>query len=442
MPTSPPWRPERGVTDASAGRAGAGEDDRTRYDAGHVKVSVVIPVYNTVAYLSECLDSVLAQDLPPEDFEVVAVDDGSTDGSGSVLDGYGDRHPTVRVIHQENSGWPGRPRNVGLSASRASHVFFADSDDRLAPEALRRMHDFAVAHGSDVVVPKKVPLVGPSPPDYVWRRTQVDADLTRAMLTLGPWKLFRKDFLDERGLRFPEGKVRLEDGIFVTEAYLTARRVSLLADYDYYFKRAQPDRGNISSSPVDPDGYTSSISRMIDTIRRHCTDPSLADALVATLYRRKALKWFGPDRFARYGRDRQEAWVRAVADLADAHVPTRLDDQLPLLHRTRSVLVRHREVRALVGLAVAQQAGRPLKTVLVDTWLEVHVPGLRGSPSCVVAPGLRLVPAAEDTAASGGPRAALRSLARRYARPLAQRSAVGRRGWAWARDRLATSRRG
>jgi len=405
------------------------------------KVSVVVPVHNTEPYLRDCLDSLLAQDLPATDFEVVAVDDGSTDASGTVLDRYAEQHPNVRVLHQENSGWPGQPRNVGLTASRGTYVFFADSDDVLAPQALRRMYEFAHKHDSDVVVPKMVPLTGASGPDYVWRRTQVDADLRRAILTLGPWKLFRREFLDERGLRFPEGKVRLEDGIFVTEAYLTARRVSLLADYDYYLKRTQPDRGNISISPVDPDGYTSSIAKMIGIVQKHCADADLADALVVTLYRRKALKWFGPDRYPRYSRWRQEAWIRAVADLAEQHVPARLDDLLPLLHRTRSVLVRHRERQALVGLGTAQQAGHPLPMALVDTWMELQVPGLSAHRSIVVAPGLRLVAAPEPPPPEQEPPGLVVSFARRFIRPIAQRSALGRRCWSWARDRYGPNRR-
>ena len=148
-----------------------GPPPRAPGDAGaHVAVSVVLPVYNTRRYLAECLDSILAQDLSPEELEVVAVDDGSTDGSGEVLDAYAERHPNLRVIHQENSGWPGRPRNVGRAASRGRYVFFADSDDQLAPSALRALYDFAVAHGSDVVVPKVVPLDGPARPSTEWRR--------------------------------------------------------------------------------------------------------------------------------------------------------------------------------------------------------------------------------------------------------------------------------
>jgi hypothetical protein len=296
------------------------------------------------------------------------------------------------------------------------------------------MHEFAVSHDTDVLVPKMTSMAGPRGPEYVWKQTQVDADLTRAFLTLGPWKLFRRAFLAEQGIRFPEGKVRLEDGILVAEAYLTARRVSLLADDDYYVKRAQPDRGNISSTPVDPGEYTGSVARIMEIVRKHCADAALADSLVATLYRRKALKWFGPDRFTSYSRERQEAWLRAVAGLAEKHVPARLDEQLALLPRVRSVLVRRGELDALAGLAAAQQAGRPLPTALVENWLELHVPGLAAAQGVVVAPGVRLVPGKEPRVAQGQWRVRAASFGRRHVWPVARRSAVGRRAWSWARE--------
>ncbi len=424
-----------------------------------MKVSVVIPVYNTKPYLAECLDSILAQDMPSDEFEIVAVDDGSTDGSGQVLDDYADRHGNVRVIHQENSGWPGRPRNVGIEAAKGTYVFFADSDDCLAPEALRRMYDFAEAHGSDVVVPKLVRTDGA--PHYgvkVWRKNEVDADLARMMITIGPWKLFRKDFLDRQGLRFPEAKVRLEDGIFVTEAYVTARRVSSLADYNYYLKRTQPDGGNISSAPVDAVGYTASLATMMASIRRHCADAAVADGLIAMLYRRKGLKWFGPGRFERYSRRRRTAWVEAVAALAEEHVSPSIDELLPFMHRLRSVLVRAREAEALRALAEAQEAGQLLEVAVTAGGLELGVPGLSHRPALPVMPGLRLVagtPAPLASPAASQPpavRATARGwttsepgrvavdLARRRVWPVARRSALGRRAWAWTRDRWGSER--
>jgi poly(ribitol-phosphate) beta-N-acetylglucosaminyltransferase len=407
-----------------------------------MRVSVVIPVYNSAHYLAECLDSILAQDLPTDEYEVVAVDDGSTDRSGAILDDYAARYAHVRVIHQANSGWPGRPRNVGLEAAGGRYVFFADSDDRLGPEALRRMTDFADTHSSDVVVAKVVHSDGTPFGGRVWRTAQqVDADLTQAIVTLGPFKLFRREFLDQQGLRFPEGRVRLEDGIFVAKAYATARRVSVLADYDYYFKRDRDDGGNISLTPVEPYQYSGSVATIIETLRKHVADPALADALVTTLYRRKGLKWFGPDRFPRYSADRRSAWVEAVANLAQQHVPRALDETLPLTHRVRSTLVRARETEALRRLGTMQQAGRPLETLVTRDGLELRIPGLETEAPLQVPGGVRLVPAPAPTTALGwrGLERVRRS-ARGRLGALARRSALGR--WALARYRRRSARRG
>jgi glycosyltransferase involved in cell wall biosynthesis len=102
-----------------------------------VKVSVVVPVYNPGAYLEDCVASLLRQSLPTGEYEAIFVDDGSTDGSGARLDRLATEHPElVRVIHIENSGWPGRPRNVGLDTARGDYVLFVDGRVRLAPTAL------------------------------------------------------------------------------------------------------------------------------------------------------------------------------------------------------------------------------------------------------------------------------------------------------------------
>jgi len=405
-----------------------------------MKVSVIVPVFNTEPYLVECLDSLLAQDMPSGEFEIVAVDDGSTDGSGRILDDYADRHGRVRVLHQENSGWPGRPRNVGIEAAKGEYVFFADSDDRLGPEALRRMVEFADAHGSDVVVPRHMHFDGRPYDGSVWRANAVDADLRLAILTVGPWKLFRRDFLDRRGLRFPEGKIRLEDGIFVTEAYLTARRVSVLTDSDYYYKREQPDRGNISKTAVEPWGYTASVARMMMLIRTHCADATLADAMVTILYRRKGLRWFEPGRFARFPADVRSQWVAAAAALAEEHVPVRLDVHLPLMHRIRSTLVRAGETEALRTLSAAQDAGASLEVTGVTDGLDVRIPGLTGQGPLQVLPGLRLAPGDPIRArrhwTATAPGRAVRSLARERILPLALRTGAGRRAWAWAGRRV------
>lgn len=322
------------------------------------RVSLVIPVYDAGPYLRPCLDSVVAQDVAAGDLEVIAVDDGSTDSSGELLDEYARAHPHLRVIHQANSGWPGRPRNVGLDAARGDYVFFLDADDELGPEALRRLADFADAHASDVVVPKMVGVGGRQIVEEVYASTQPDADRTLVFGTLTPGKLFRRSFMAEHGLRFPEGRIRLEDGQLVAKAYLKARRVSVYADYDCYFLRRRDDGGNISYNLGAPEAYTAGIAGVLDVVREHAPDPALADAVALDLYGRKALKQLRPSRYFGYDVARREAWVRAIGDLARAHVPAHVEDDLRMRRRLRSRLARAGDRTALEALLRDQEEHR------------------------------------------------------------------------------------
>lgn len=90
------------------------------------KVSIVIPVYNTASFLQECIESVLQQDYPF--FEIILVDDGSTDCSPAICDAYANEYSHIKVVHQKNGGLSDA-RNVGLSLSTGSYILFLDSDD-------------------------------------------------------------------------------------------------------------------------------------------------------------------------------------------------------------------------------------------------------------------------------------------------------------------------
>src|SRR5215211_2313466 len=102
-------------------------------------VSVVIPCYNQAHFLSEAIESVLAQSHP--NFEIIVVDDGSTDDTSEIAA----RYPEVRLVRQENKGLSGA-RNAGLAHSEGEYVVFLDADDRLLPEALEAHLEHLEAH--------------------------------------------------------------------------------------------------------------------------------------------------------------------------------------------------------------------------------------------------------------------------------------------------------
>ena len=102
--------------------------------------SIIIPAYNAERYLPSALDSVLAQKA--SSYEVVLVDDGSTDATAEICDGYADRYDSIRAIHIENSG-ASRARNMGLHDARGDYVLFMDADDLWKPELLAEVSQLA-----------------------------------------------------------------------------------------------------------------------------------------------------------------------------------------------------------------------------------------------------------------------------------------------------------
>lgn len=192
-------------------------------------VSVVIPVYNVEQYLCECVDSVLAQTL--QDFEIILVDDGATDSSGTICDRYGQQDPRIRVIHQPNGGLSAA-RNTGLDAAAGEYVYFLDSDDYIAPYALEHLRELAVKEQADVVFFDASVFFTDCEPDpnvYRYHRSRdYGAKDGRQMLlelldtdeyrTAVPLMLFRRDYMQQNSLRFRPGILH-EDELFTFYVY-------------------------------------------------------------------------------------------------------------------------------------------------------------------------------------------------------------------------------
>ncbi len=213
------------------------------------QVSVVVPVYNVATYLPECLDSILASEHA--DLEVVVVDDGSTDGSGALADGYAARHPRVRAVHTTNRGL-GAARNEGVRYARGDYLAFADSDDVVPPAAYAVMVESLEQTGSDFATGSIQLLEGTGlrEPPWMQRLHNPPRPKTRAAQhpeILGDvfaWnKLYRRSWWDRLGLTWPEG-IRYEDQPTATQAYLGGQ-FDVLSD-DVYHWRIRDDGSSIT----------------------------------------------------------------------------------------------------------------------------------------------------------------------------------------------------
>lgn len=110
-------------------------------------ISVIVPVYNVAPYLKRCLDSVVCQTY--SNYEVILIDDGSTDGSGEICDDYADKYPHIRVYHQQNSG-VSSARNLGIDKANGDFLTFIDSDDIIEFDMLQNMYENAMRFDADI----------------------------------------------------------------------------------------------------------------------------------------------------------------------------------------------------------------------------------------------------------------------------------------------------
>ena len=225
------------------------------------KVSVIVPIYKTEAYLNRCVDSLLRQTL--REIEVILVDDGSPDRSGEIADERAQVDGRIKVIHQNNQGL-GPARNSGISAARGKYLAFVDSDDWVDPDFLRLLYDAAEANGADMVSGGykvvrngvvqsvvKQPLAG-----SVLRGADEVSQYRLAFYGASPCKevdertpvsvwvsLYSARLLAETGVEFDN--IRSEDKVFNARLARCARVVAIVSSEGYcYRKDGQPSITN------------------------------------------------------------------------------------------------------------------------------------------------------------------------------------------------------
>ncbi|WP_175407491.1 glycosyltransferase family A protein [Streptomyces sp. TRM64462] len=258
-------------------------------------VSVIIGAYDAMPYLVKCLESAESQTIGHERMEIVAVDDGSTDGTGEYLEQFAARtRVPTRVVRQANSGAPGGPRNTGLSMARGRYVFFLDADDYLGEEALERLVAMADRAGTDVVLGRTAG-VNRKAAASMWGRTVERADIftSNVKYTLSAQKLFRRELLVRHGMRFDESLRTGEDALFTLEAYLRGSGVSVVADHVCYYLVGREDGKHVTKGG----GYAmrfDSARALMELIARHVPKGRRRDLLMLRPFVVTLLPQFGP----------------------------------------------------------------------------------------------------------------------------------------------------
>ena len=184
-------------------------------------LSIIVPVYNAAGYLPECLDSLLEQDIPHSDYEIVCVNDGSKDNSLQVLQSYAARYPNIVIVDKENGGVT-TARNAGLAKAQGDYIWFVDSDDFLKTNILGSLRQQIQEHNCDRLI------IG----CYIFDDALTEEEQGRSRLCQlplnGPGQdsicvrsLFRRAFFQEHNLYFSHPELTHgEDGMFMYEVCL------------------------------------------------------------------------------------------------------------------------------------------------------------------------------------------------------------------------------
>ena len=191
------------------------------------KISIIIPIYNTGAYLPRCIDSILSQSFT--DYELILIDDGSIDNSGAICDNYAQQDNRIKVFHQKNGGLSSA-RNTGLDHAQGEWIYFVDSDDELKPDGLQTLVN---------CISEDVDMVMGGYEQYNLDGNLIETEKNHETLTLSRrdsllvlfpdhsiqysylgyvWiRLFRNRIIQDHGLRFDTSIRIKEDTLFVTQ---------------------------------------------------------------------------------------------------------------------------------------------------------------------------------------------------------------------------------
>jgi glycosyltransferase involved in cell wall biosynthesis len=318
------------------------------------KVSIIVPTYCSGEGLDRVVASLDAQTMPASDFEMVFVDDGSPDDTFARLEKLAAARSNVTVTAIPNSGWPSRPRNVGLDLAAGDYVVFMDHDDELYPDALRAAYDLAAEQGADVVSAREIRTN-----EWFAYWTSFERDVRVDERTrpqhLAPWtthKLFRRQFLLDHGIRFREGSRMLWEDVMVDiDIYAATDKIAVLASVPFYKWVLRRGENTSLTYGHDLDAFVDSIAMMYDHLDESGVDDEFTTFMKAHQYGLRILSYLaGPRGLRREPEDRARS-LDLAHDFVRTRVPEELDALVSKADLARAELVRADRQDLVVALA-------------------------------------------------------------------------------------------
>lgn len=220
------------------------------------QISIIVPVYNVELYLQRCIDSILKQDF--KDFELLLIDDGSTDKCSEICESYLQKDNRVKVIHKENGGLSSA-RNVGLEIAQGKYIGFVDSDDWISPYMYEKLYSFCEEEKLDMAIcgVKQCYEEGKKETIYSKGKKRMIMDRKAALTELfvnssfgeEAWnKLYRNHVFEN--IRYPEGKIH-EDTFCICDIMEKCNKIGFTPEtYYFYYQRSNSIMNSMKRIPT------------------------------------------------------------------------------------------------------------------------------------------------------------------------------------------------
>ena len=204
-----------------------------------IKVSVIIPVFNSEQYLKPCIDSLLNQTL--KDIEFIFINDGSTDNSLKILKEYAKKNKSIKIHTTENLG-VGHARNLGLEKAKGKYIGFVDSDDFINKHYFSELYRLAEKHQTDISATPNVILTGDQTGLFITgiNISKLLENSQSIYANCGGWaqwnKLYKKDFLTKNNIKSTTYKSKIEDAYFTTLSLINTENIAIAPMAIYYYR--------------------------------------------------------------------------------------------------------------------------------------------------------------------------------------------------------------
>lgn len=214
-----------------------------------IRLSYILPIYNVEQYVAQCLDSIFSQDLPEDDYEVICVNDCSTDGSLKILKQYQSVHPHMQILTFEQNRGLSAARNEGIRIARGKYIWFVDSDDFIGTNVTSQLLQKAEADDLEVLLFNYCDFedgVGITREPHTFSNHEILAGIQFVNEVFGDAFVYhlgyvvrfllKREYIVQSHLSFPEGQY-WEDTVYFPKAILGAQRVASADVLGYYYRK-------------------------------------------------------------------------------------------------------------------------------------------------------------------------------------------------------------